>query len=129
MTAVQRQKTLARNNNECDNGKSSGDVSIYAEIVCIEKSAYDRLITSVEALTSNVGMLLLAHERDDSLDRWLDSLEVYQLLHISPRTLHTMRDNGELPFSKFEGKIWYKRSEADALMIRNGINLNVYSHG
>ncbi|MDR0511354.1 MAG: helix-turn-helix domain-containing protein [Rikenellaceae bacterium] len=80
-------------------------------------------------MTSNVGMLLLAHERDDSLDRWLDSLEVYQLLHISPRTLHTMRDNGELPFSKFEGKIWYKRSEADALMIRNGINLNVYSHG
>lgn len=53
---------------------------------------------------------------------WLDNQEVLQTLHISPRTLQTYRDNGTLPFSKIEGKFYYKASDIENLLQRNYTN-------
>ena len=55
-------------------------------------------------------------------DEWLDNQEVLQTLHISPRTLQTYRDNGTLPFSKIEGKFYYKSSDIENLLQSNYTN-------
>jgi hypothetical protein len=45
------------------------------------------------------------------LEDWLDSQDVMQALHISPRTLQTLRTNGILPFSRIGNKIYYRKSD------------------
>jgi hypothetical protein len=45
------------------------------------------------------------------LEDWLDSQAVTQALHISKRTLLTLRNNGTLPFSRIGNKLYYKRSD------------------
>jgi hypothetical protein len=39
------------------------------------------------------------------LEDWIDSQDVMQALHISPRTLQTLRSNGTLPYSRIGNKI------------------------
>ena len=48
---------------------------------------------------------------DTLLEDWLDNQDVMQALHISPRTLQTLRTNGILPFSRIGNKIYYRRQD------------------
>ncbi|WP_304066737.1 helix-turn-helix domain-containing protein [Pedobacter glucosidilyticus] len=48
---------------------------------------------------------------------WLDSQDVMQQLHISPRTLQRWRNEGKLSFSKVRGKIWYLESDIHQLLM------------
>ena len=50
---------------------------------------------------------------------WLDGSDVMRALHISPRTLQTLRSNGTLPYSHIGGKIFYKREVLEDLLERN----------
>jgi hypothetical protein len=45
------------------------------------------------------------------LSDWLDNQDVMQALHISPRTLQTLRTNGTLPYSRIGNKIYYRKSD------------------
>jgi hypothetical protein len=45
------------------------------------------------------------------LSDWLDNQDVMQALHISPRTLQTLRSNGILPFSRIGNKLYYRRQD------------------
>jgi len=45
------------------------------------------------------------------LTDWIDGQIVMQALHISPRTLQTLRSNGILPFSRIGNKIYYRKSD------------------
>jgi len=45
------------------------------------------------------------------LEDWLDSQDVMQALHISKRTLQTLRSNGTLPYSRIGNKIYYLRGD------------------
>ncbi|HLN74482.1 MAG TPA: helix-turn-helix domain-containing protein [Prolixibacteraceae bacterium] len=47
---------------------------------------------------------------------WLDTQDVSTALHISPRTLQTLRDNGTLPYSRIKNKIYYKVSDVHAML-------------
>ena len=55
-------------------------------------------------------------------ENWIDGQDVLQLLHISQRTLQTLRDNGTLPFSKLNGKFYYKLSDIEHLLESNYAN-------
>jgi hypothetical protein len=55
----------------------------------------------------------------DNPQGWLDNQDVMQRLHISPRTLQTLRSNGTLPFSRIKGKFYYKVSDLNALLESN----------
>lgn len=50
---------------------------------------------------------------------WLDGSDVMRALHISPRTLQTLRSNGTLPYSQIGGKIYYKKEVLEELLERN----------
>lgn len=55
----------------------------------------------------------------NKLAGWLDNQDVMQMLHISPRTLQTLRSNGTLPFSRIKGKFYYKVADLEALLNSN----------
>lgn len=59
---------------------------------------------------------------------WLDNQDVSAALHLSKRTLQTLRDNGTLPYSQIKNKIYYKASDLEALLESNYIR-NLKSRG
>lgn len=75
----------------------------------------------IQYLKAYVEAIKASKSRKLSQD-WLDNQEVLQTLHISPRTLQTYRDNGTLPFSKIEGKFYYKAADIEDLLQRNYTN-------
>lgn len=58
----------------------------------------------------------------------MDSQDVCLKLNISPRTLQTLRDNGKLPYSQIQHKIFYKPDDVEALLTFTGI-LSYYQLG
>lgn len=57
--------------------------------------------------------------RDMFLEEWLDGQEVMQMLNISTRTLQTLRSNKTLPFSRINGKFYYKTKDVQNLLESN----------
>jgi DNA-binding transcriptional MerR regulator len=53
------------------------------------------------------------------LEDWLDNQDVMQTLHISPRTLQTLRSNGILPFSRIGNKTYYRRQDIIKILSDN----------
>lgn len=53
------------------------------------------------------------------LEDWLDNQDVMLYLHISPRTLQTLRSNGTMPFSRIGNKIYYRRADIQSLLDNN----------
>lgn len=52
-------------------------------------------------------------------DTWIDGQEVMQALHISKRTLQSLRDGGVLPHSRINGKFYYKVEDIESLLESN----------
>ena len=63
------------------------------------------------------------------LEDWLDNQEVMQLLHISPRTLQTLRTNGTLPFSRIRKKLYYRKQDILKILADNYIMYKIRNHG
>lgn len=53
---------------------------------------------------------------NNNLSDWIDGQDVMQLLHISPRTLQTLRSNGTLPHSRIGRKIYYRHSDIQQIL-------------
>lgn len=53
------------------------------------------------------------------LEDWIDNQNVMQLLHISARTLQTLRSNGTLPYSRINNKIYYRRQDIQRILADN----------
>jgi hypothetical protein len=53
------------------------------------------------------------------LEDWIDSQDVMQALHISPRTLQTLRSNGTLPYLRIGNKIYYLRRDITKILSDN----------
>jgi len=52
-------------------------------------------------------------------ETWLDGQDVMQLLHMSKRNLQSLRDTNVLPYSRINGKIYYKLSDIEGLLNSN----------
>lgn len=52
-------------------------------------------------------------------ENWIDGQEVMLTMKISKRTLQTLRDSGALPYSRINGKFYYKVSDLEELLQRN----------
>ena len=91
----------------------------------------DLLLTlSLEIKDLKARIEIFRQSRSESLkDIWVDNQDVLQTLHISKRTLQTFRTNGTLPFSKIQGKFYYKVSDIEQLLQDNYYNHNFKCHG
>jgi len=58
-------------------------------------------------------------QNEPPFNNWLDKQDVMQILHISSRTLYTLRTNGTLPFSRIGNKLYYKHSDIQQLLKDN----------
>lgn len=52
-------------------------------------------------------------------NEWMNGLEVSHALGMSYKTLLRLRKSGALPYSKVNGKIYFKREDIDQLLANN----------
>lgn len=84
------------------------------EIISIEKRVFDSLIVDLSALADEAENLSKAE--DYYLQEWLDNQDVCNILNVSKRTLQTYRDNGKLPFTQIDRKMYYKPIDVESLL-------------
>lgn len=58
-------------------------------------------------------------QAENILDNLLDGQDVMMKLHISPRTLQTLRANGTLPYTRIGRKIYYFRRDIEDILKNN----------
>ncbi|MFM9839392.1 MAG: helix-turn-helix domain-containing protein [Cyclobacteriaceae bacterium] len=88
----------------------------------------NRLSASFEEVRSYV-LGLKKSELQNFKETWVDGQEVMQTLHVSKRTLQSLRDSGVLPYSRINGKFYYKVSDLENLLTSNYSKLNSKGHG
>ena len=78
----------------------------------------------VQALLDSNPDLVIAKSdnKKRGLSEWMDNQDVMFALHVSLRTLQTLRSNGTLPYSRINKKIYYRRADIEQLLNDN------YSH-
>ena len=65
----------------------------------------------------------------EKLEDWLDNQDVMQALHVSPRTLQTLRSNGLLPFSRIGNKLYYRRQDIIKILSDNYKMRKIQNYG
>lgn len=63
------------------------------------------------------------------LEDWIDNADVMQTLHISARTLQTMRSNGLIPYSRIGNKLYYRRQDLEKLLADHFKMIKVRDYG
>jgi len=85
------------------------------DAIIIERSAYEELQTGFNSFVNK--MKAMANRgTDKKMGKWLDNSEVISSLHISLRTLQTLRDNGTLAFSQINHKVYYKPEDVKKIL-------------
>ncbi len=82
----------------------------------IQSAMLKQKIISLDNLTNKEIEKLV---NDTFIEDWIDNQEVMHLLHISPRTLQTLRSNGILPYSRINNKIYYRRQDIQQILADN----------
>lgn len=59
------------------------------------------------------------------LEDWIDGQVVMQRLHISARTLQTLRSNGTIPYTKIGNKIWYLKRDLERVLRSNYVMFKI----
>ena len=85
------------------------------EVISIERSTYEELLTSFNSFVSQM-KAMAGRGTDKRLGDWLDNQDVCQILNISLRTLQTLRQNGTLAYSQIEHKIYYKPEDVERII-------------
>ena len=85
------------------------------EVISIERSTYEELLTSFNNFVNQM-KVMADRGTDKRLGEWLDNQDVCQILHISPRTLQTLRQNGTLAYSQIEHKTYYKPEDVERII-------------
>ena len=62
-------------------------------------------------------------------ETWIDGQDVMQALHISKRNLQSLRDSKILPYSRINGKFYYKVSDLEKLLQSNYSQFKSLRHG
>lgn len=72
-------------------------------------------------LLNAIKKILIKHN-GSGLKKYLKSSEVMDMLHISPGTLQSFRDNGTIPYTKMGNIIFYEADEIQKVMTANRVH-------
>ena len=89
------------------------------EFVCIEAKTFEDMRMALELLKKKVETLSQRH-LPKRLDKWLDNQEVCAILHISPRTLQSLRSNGTLSYTQIDRRTYYQEHDIMRLLGMTG---------
>ena len=84
------------------------------EIVIIEKKAFEDFIQTVEYFISRITSMD-ARTEDKQPEQWLDTADVCAGLQLDRRTVYSLREQGKLPFSQVQHRVYYKAKDVKAL--------------
>jgi carbamoylphosphate synthase small subunit len=88
------------------------------EVVNVEARTFEAMMNRFEIFADRIETLCRA-SGDKAMREWLDTQEVCELSGIqSKRTIQTYRDNGMLPHTRIENKIYYRPEDVERLMKR-----------
>ncbi|MBO7418499.1 MAG: helix-turn-helix domain-containing protein [Bacteroidaceae bacterium] len=54
--------------------------------------------------------------KNKGLGTWIDTSEVCAMLNLSKRSVQSMRERGELPYTKIEGRIYHRVEDIASIM-------------
>jgi hypothetical protein len=74
--------------------------------------------SDITALRNDIAQLSKTHTQHLN-EEWIQRDEVMKILKIGKRKLQSMRDNGQMPFSQIDGKIYYRTSDVESLLTGN----------
>lgn len=84
------------------------------EVTCIKKSVFVELVSRIDCLARILRKK--EHIKRKDLEEWLDSQEVCHILNVGKRTLQYYRNRRILPYSKIDGKIYYRAEDVEKLI-------------
>ena len=65
-------------------------------------------------------VLVIKRTRTETpIQSWIDGRQVMEMLNISKRTLQSLRSSGVLPYSRLNGKYYYKVTDLNQILNRN----------
>jgi hypothetical protein len=85
------------------------------EMIIIEKQIIDELFYKLDFLQAKVNNLY--QNSGIAPQKWVCNQEACFKLNASKRTMQNLRDSGILPFTKMEGKVFYKPEDIEKLML------------
>ena len=62
-------------------------------------------------------------------DEWIDAQDVMQRMHISKRTLATLRKNGTMAYSRIGHKLYYRKHDIEELLQNAYVMYRLSAHG
>ncbi len=86
------------------------------EVITIQSEAFQRIIDKLDGISRKLD----SQKPQQALkDTWLDIQEACFILKVSKRTLQYYRKDGVLPYSKIDGKIYFKAADIQKHLERN----------
>lgn len=89
------------------------------DIVVLEKSAFEQLLSEVRQLTQRVEMLSRKCQ-DKRFQKWLTGEDVCEILEISQRSLQTMRSKHKICYAQLGRKFYYRPEEVELVVKQSG---------
>jgi hypothetical protein len=99
---------------------------ILRQCPCIQAELLKQKRISLDDLSDTELDKLIEHS---FLEDWIDNQDVMRTLHISPRTLQTLRSNGTLPFSRIGNKLYYRRQDIEKILSDNYTMYKIRNYG
>ncbi len=84
------------------------------EFTIVQGETFEQMLAKVALLRDRFNTIAKPKER--GLEDWMDSQDVCHLLHISTRSLQTLRSNGSITFSQIGGKYYYHKENVMKLL-------------
>ena len=83
------------------------------------------VLSAISGVSKRIKEVAQTHKPLFGGEYFLMGKEVCERLYISPRTLQDYRDKGIIPYTQFAGKILYKASDLEKILMMNYKNNNL----
>lgn len=80
------------------------------EIVNIEAATFQEMKMTLKHFSTRIRQIV-GKTLTKNTEEWLDNQDVCTFLKISPRTLQNLRNNGSIPYTRIERKIFYNKRD------------------
>ena len=91
----------------------------------MENDEMQLVVSALRSVGKRIVEVAETHKPLFAGELFLTGKEVCERLYISPRTLQDYRDKGIIPYTQFAGKILYKASDLEKILMMNYKNNNL----
>ena len=91
----------------------------------IEADDMQVVLSAISGVSNRINEVVQTHKPLFGGEHFLTGKEVCERLYISPRTLQDYRDRKIIPYTQFAGKILYKESDLEKILMMNYKNNNL----